>query len=86
MRRIKTNDLVPGMILADDVYSYDRSVMILPKGSVLNDKSITRLAFYTILQVLVEDEQVGLVEQEREPSYAERLRSTHLCLMYILQF
>ncbi|MBQ3791287.1 MAG: HD-GYP domain-containing protein [Lachnospiraceae bacterium] len=76
MKRVKTNDLVPGMILADDVYSYDRSVMILPKGSVLNDKSITRLAFYTILHVLIEDEQVGLVEQAKEPSYAERLRST----------
>ncbi|MCR4762208.1 MAG: HD-GYP domain-containing protein [Lachnospiraceae bacterium] len=76
MRRTKTADLVPGMILADDVYSYDRTVMILPKGSVLSDKSITRLAFYSILQVLVEDEQIGLSQKEEEPSYAERLRQT----------
>ncbi|MCR5675410.1 MAG: HD-GYP domain-containing protein [Lachnospiraceae bacterium] len=76
MRRTKTTELVPGMILADDVYSYDRSVMILPKGSVLNDKSITRLAFYSILQVLIEDEQLGLEEKQPEPSYAERLRQT----------
>lgn len=76
MRRIKTTDLIPGMILADDVYSFDRSAMILPKGSVLNDKSITRLAFYSIVQVLVEDELVGLSHRSEEPSYAERLRQT----------
>ncbi len=76
MKRVNTIDLVPGMILADDVYSYDRSVMILPKGSVLNDKSITRLAFYSILHVLIEDEQLGLASKPEEPSYAERLRQT----------
>ncbi len=76
MKRVRTTSLVPGMILADDVYSYDRTVLILPRGSVLNDKSITRLAFYAILQVLVEDEQVGLARMESGPSYAERLRQT----------
>jgi putative nucleotidyltransferase with HDIG domain len=76
MKRVKTIDLTPGMILSEDVYSYDRSVMILPKGSVLSDKSITRLAFYSVLHVLVEDEQVGLNQQPAEPSYSERLRAT----------
>ncbi len=75
MKRTKTIDLLPGMILADDVYTFDRSVMILPKGSVLNDKSITRLAFNSIMHVLVEDERVGL-EHKVEPSYSERLRAT----------
>ena len=76
MKRTKTTDLLPGMILADDVYTFDRSVLILPKGSVLNDKSITRLAFNSIMHVLVEDERIGIAHKEEELSYSERLRAT----------
>ena len=55
MQRIRTSNLVPGMISAEDVYSYNNQ-LILPKGSELNDKLITRLEFYSILAIQVEDE------------------------------
>lgn len=55
MQRVRTSNLIPGMISAEDVYSYNNQ-LILPKGSVLNDKLITRLEFYSILAVQVEDE------------------------------
>lgn len=55
MKRVKTKDLFPGYVLAEDVYNFNGQ-MILPKGLVLTDKVITRLEFYSIMSVRVEDE------------------------------
>lgn len=55
MKRIKTSELIPGYVLAEDVYTFGGQ-LILPKGLVLNDRVITRLEFYSILSVRVEDE------------------------------
>lgn len=63
MKRVKVSNLVPGMITAEDVMNYDGQ-MILPKGLTLTDKAITRLEFYSILTIRVEDE---LPEQEIAP-------------------
>lgn len=61
MNRVKTKDLVPGYVLAEDVYNFNGQ-MILPKGLVLTDKVITRLEFYSILSVRVEDEMQEVPE------------------------
>ena len=47
--------MVPGMITAEDVFSYNGQ-MIIPKGLTLTDSVITRLEFYSIMSVRVEDE------------------------------
>ena len=75
MRRVKTKELIPGMKLAEDVYGIDHSQMILPKGMELTDRTITRLAFYSVLDVLVEGEEP---EPRRHPDqpYVERLRKS----------
>lgn len=53
--RINVAHLVPGMITAEDVYTYSNQ-LIIPKHTVLNDKAITRLEFYSILAIrIVED-------------------------------
>ena len=44
MRRVDTSELIPGMITAEDVYNYNNQ-LILPKGIILNDRTITKLAF-----------------------------------------
>ncbi len=76
MRRVKTSDLVPGMITAEDVLNYNHQ-LILPKGLILNDKTITKLAFYSILQIRVEDSSAAVPEvTSSEPSYTERLRKS----------
>ncbi len=59
MRRVRTSELVPGMVTAEDVYNYNGQ-LILPKGLTLTDKAITRLEFYTILSVKIEDENVAV--------------------------
>ncbi len=77
MRRVSTAQLVPGMVTAEDVYNYNDS-LILPKGLILTDRSITKLEFYSIINVRVEEEVVPVPEEELEldTSYSERLKQT----------
>ena len=74
MRRIKTSELVPGMITAEDVYTYNNQ-LILPKGLILNDRTITKLAYYSIFYVKVEDSPEEAPDNIHfESPYAERLK------------
>lgn len=43
------------MITAEDIFSYNNQ-MIVPKGSTLDDKMITRLEFYSVLAVRIVDD------------------------------
>ncbi len=54
MKRVETSQLVPGMITAEDVYTYNGQ-LILSKGLTLNDKAITRLELYSILTIRIEE-------------------------------
>ena len=79
MKRVSTADLVPGMVTAEDVYTYNNQ-LILPKGLVLTDKTITKLEFYSIINVRIEDSKAKAPEPEpvsdddASLSYAERVR------------
>lgn len=70
MRRIKTSELKPGMILSSDVYNY-QDQLILPAGMALTEKAISKLSFYSIFFVRVEDPQA---EDTPKESYSERVR------------
>lgn len=87
MRRVKTSDLVPGMITAEDVYNYNNQ-LILPRGIILNDRTITKLAFYAIFNVKVEDQttEVLLDAAPYEPSYAERIRKSPEFIQFRKEF
>ena len=63
MPRIKTSKLVPGMITAEDVFNYSNQ-LILPRGLKLTDQIITKLEFYSILYVNVEEPE----EDEAPPA------------------
>lgn len=77
MRRVGTAALIPGMVTAEDVFNYNGN-LILPKGLILTDKTITKLEFYSIVNVRVEDDVVKMPEEEiqAEDSYSERLKSS----------
>ncbi|MDD3370026.1 MAG: HD-GYP domain-containing protein [Lachnospiraceae bacterium] len=83
MRRIPADSLVPGMITAEDVFSYDNQ-LILPKGLTLTDKAITKLAYYSIFSIKVEDELstafTSSVDDDR--SYYERVKSSQEFLQF----
>ncbi len=77
MKRVITKKLIPGMVLSDNVYTYDNNQLVLPKGTVLDNQAITKLSFYSVLNVLVEDDPKDIIPDETEKdSYAARLRQT----------
>lgn len=86
MKRIITASLIPGMITAEDVYTYNDQ-LILPKGHVLTDKTITKLEFYSIINVLIENDH--LLERkfrEIETSYSVRVKKTDDYKRFVRRF
>lgn len=77
MRKISTSALVPGMVTAEDVYNYNNT-LILPKGLILTDKAITKLEFYSIISVRIEDKIIEVPKEtpEEDTSYSDRLKQT----------
>lgn len=86
MKRVNTADLVPGMITAEDVLSYNNQ-LILPKGLILTDKTITKLAFYSILQVRVEDDATPLASlADFDFSYMEKIKKSTEFIQFKQEF
>jgi len=84
MKRLTTLQLRPGMIIAEDVLSFDRQ-LIMTKGTELNDNLITKLDLYNIITVFVEDQvenapsavsDTASPEEEPQVSYTERVQNT----------
>lgn len=53
--RIRVNKLIPGMKVAEDVYT-PKGLMIIPKDTVLDEKHIFRIKLYQIMNVLIQSE------------------------------
>lgn len=80
MKRVSTSDLTPGMIAAEDVSTY-AGQLIITKGTVLTDKVITKLEFYSIINIRIEDNvDAGAVvvppAHDTELSYSERIKQS----------
>ncbi len=72
--RIRTDQAETGMVVASDIYT-NGDQLIITKGTVLNDRVITRLRFYNIYGFLIfkDDDRNTDIKEE---SYIEMLRST----------
>lgn len=78
MPRILTRDLIPGMKLDEDAYGAN-DVLIVPKGTELDDKIITALSFYTVQSVRITDDTAGIEppsQSEQESTYSQRIRKS----------
>ena len=77
MKRIGTANLVPGMITAEDIYNFNNQ-LIIPKGLVLDDKTIAKLDYYSILSVRIEDDKVPVEGNSNEyvKSYSDRIKES----------
>ena len=75
MKRLSITQLIPGMIVAEDVYNLDHELLI-PKGTVLTDKLITKLDLYGILTIFAEDVLPASDLSETESSHYERIKSS----------
>ena len=63
---INTALVVPGMKVAQDVHSFSDQ-LIIPAGTVLTDRIITRLKFYMVPEIRIEEPDV--TEEPMEPVY-----------------
>ena len=87
MKRILVYELIPGMVTAEDVYNYSDQ-LIIPKGATLTAKAISKLEFYAIAFIRVEDEldlsystakassSAFLDDESSAPSYKDRVRTS----------
>lgn len=77
MRRLMTSQLVPGMVIAEDVYNFN-NLLVLSRGSVLTDTLITRLDMYSIIYVRVEDkiEEDLAFKALNVVSYSEKVKQS----------
>lgn len=91
MRKLKTAELMPGMIVAEDIYTYNNK-RILTKGIELTDNLITRLEFYSILSVKVEDEVPPAPSDSPEkpatdePTHSQKLRASRNYIEFKVHF
>ena len=51
-KRVRTYDLTPGLIAADDVYTFNDQ-LIIQEGTRVTDRVITRLKFYAVPDIKV---------------------------------
>ena len=56
MKRVILSDLVPGMVTAEDIFTYNNQ-LIIAKNTPLTDSIITRLEFYSVMSVRIDDTQ-----------------------------
>lgn len=79
MERLSTPQLLPGMVVAEDVLSFDRK-LILSQGTVLTDNLITKLDLYGVLTVYVEKmpvtEDTAAESETQDISYFERIQTS----------
>ncbi|MDO4189163.1 MAG: HD-GYP domain-containing protein [Lachnospiraceae bacterium] len=55
MKRVRVSELVPGLTSAEDVYSFNNQ-LVVEKNTVLTDEIITRLEFYSVLSIRVNED------------------------------
>lgn len=77
MRRVNINDLTPGMIAAEDIFTIDNR-LVFPKGLILDEKTIRKLDQYAILNILIEDETAESVlgTPKEAIAYSEKVKSS----------
>ena len=77
--KILTNHAVPGMKVAEDIYTEDNN-LIISEGTSLTDSIITRLEFYSIEELLIRsNEETILAKAEAdhvEQTYFTRIKSS----------
>lgn len=67
------------MKLAKNVYNYDNHQLLVGAGTVLTDETISRLAYYSIIDVHIDETyqpEPAAEEDTADNSYVERLRQT----------
>ena len=66
MKRIKTLQLMPGMVVAKDVIN-SNNILVVAKDTVLNDEAITKLTFHSIFYVYINEDSAATTLEVQNP-------------------
>ncbi|MBQ6587706.1 MAG: HD domain-containing protein [Butyrivibrio sp.] len=79
MKLVSVDKLEPGMVVSENIYTIDDR-LVLPKGTVLEEKDIARVKAHSLYNIFVEDQKKAVAPNKQTPkgelSYAEKLRQT----------
>nr|MCR4904046.1 HDIG domain-containing protein [Butyrivibrio sp.] len=79
MKLISVDNLEPGLVVSENIYTLDDR-LILPKGTVLDEKDIERIKAHSLYNIFVEEKKKSAPDNKLdfnpEPSYAEKLKKT----------
>lgn len=74
-KRILTSRAKPGMVIAEDVYTYNNQ-LIIGKDTMLTNRAITRLKFYSITDIKIHLDVVKMEPIETKISFTEQIKQT----------
>lgn len=74
-KRILTSRAKPGMVIAEDVYTYNNQ-LIIGKDTMLTNRAITRLKFYSITDIKIHLDVVKMEPIETQISFTEEIKQT----------
>lgn len=79
MKLVSVDKLEPGMVVSENIYTLDDR-LVLPKGTVLEEKDIARVKAHSLYNIFVEDQKKSVAPKKEAPtadlSYAEKLKQT----------
>ena len=74
-KRIRTSRAKPGMVIAEDIYTYNNQ-LIIAKDTMLTNRAITRLKFYSITDIKIHLDVVNMGPIETKISFTEEIKQT----------
>lgn len=75
MKTMKVSALVPGMIVAKDIFD-SSGLLMLNEGTILTKELITKLEYWGFEETLIEEPSPSLREQQEQAIYPQ-IKSTH---------
>lgn len=74
-KRILTSRAKPGMLIAEDIYTYNNQ-LIIAKDTMLTNRAITRLKFYSITDIKIHLDVVKMEPIEANISFTDEIKQT----------
>lgn len=74
-KRILTSRAKPGMVIAEDIYTYNNQ-LIISKDTMLTNRAITRLKFYSITDIRIHLDVVKMEPIETNISFTDEIKQS----------
>ena len=78
MKLVSVDKLEPGLVVSENIYTIDDR-LVLPKGTVLDEKDIARIKAHSLYNIFVEDKKQAVEKKQQVEdnlSYSQKLRNS----------